>query len=239
MGSDLSQNKAITTCFTRLALAGRKLRRAILRPIESSFKKKEELTQWLETHRSEIELGELIVLFQDECHLLWGDLCGYVWGKTNQRIEVPIVNERSKQTYYGVVNLATQHCFIQAYERGNSQNTIQFLDELLQQYPQSRIALLWDGASYHRSHELKAYLQSVNGELSPEQWRITCKRFAPNDPTQNPIEDIWLHGKRLIREWYHLCHSFDDVKGFFQFATHDQFFHFPKLFEYGHFSLIT
>jgi putative transposase len=26
----------------------------------------------------EIESGELVVFFQDECHLLWGDLCGYI-----------------------------------------------------------------------------------------------------------------------------------------------------------------
>jgi hypothetical protein len=47
-------------------------------------------------------MGELVVFFQDECHLLWGDLCGYVWGKTSERIEVPMTNERQKQTYYGV-----------------------------------------------------------------------------------------------------------------------------------------
>ncbi len=35
-------------------------------------------------------------------------LCGYVWGKTAERIELPISNERSKQTYYGAVNVYTQ-----------------------------------------------------------------------------------------------------------------------------------
>jgi hypothetical protein len=54
---------------------------------------------WLESHRDEIVTGKLVVFFQDECHLLWGDLCGYVWGKTSERIEVPITNERQKQTY--------------------------------------------------------------------------------------------------------------------------------------------
>ena len=40
----------------------------------------------------------------------------------------------------------------------------------------------------------------------------TQVRFAPNDPTQNPIEDIWLQAKRFIREHYHLCQSFEAVK---------------------------
>jgi len=79
-------------------------------------KKRQEITDWLEAHRAQIVSGQLVVFFVDECHLLWGDLCGYVWGKTDERIEVPIINERSKQTYYGAVNLSTQQCLIQAYK---------------------------------------------------------------------------------------------------------------------------
>lgn len=45
-------------------------------------KKKQEIKTWLEVHRAEIETGELVVLFVDECHLLWGDVTGYVWGIT-------------------------------------------------------------------------------------------------------------------------------------------------------------
>ena len=33
-------------------------------------------------NREEISSGQLVALFEDECHLLWGDMCGYVWGKT-------------------------------------------------------------------------------------------------------------------------------------------------------------
>ncbi len=29
--------------------------------------------------------------FIDECHLMWGDLNGYVWGKTDEEIAVPVV----------------------------------------------------------------------------------------------------------------------------------------------------
>ncbi len=38
---------------------------------------------------------------------------------------------------------------------------------------QSRIALIWDGASYYRSKEVKSYLHSVNQELEPNLWKIT------------------------------------------------------------------
>ena len=200
------------------------------------MKKKQEITDWLESEREAIAKGELVVLFEDECHLLWGDICGYGWGKTSERLEVPMTNERMKQTYYGVVNLQTQECLIQPYEKGNSESTIAFLDYLQHQYGEARIALIWDGASYHRSQEVKEYLASVNEGLSQKQWRITCIRFAPNAPQQNPIEDVWLQAKRFLREYYQLCKSFKIVQYLFQFATHHQVFDFPKLFTYGCFS---
>lgn len=174
-----------------------------------------------------------MVFFEDECHLLWGDLCGYVWGKTSERIELPITNERLKQTYYGAVDFYTQRCLIQLTEKGNSEGTIAFLKYLLAQCPNSRIALIWDGATYHRSQAVKDYLASVNQGLDESNWKITCIRFAPNDPKQNPIEDIWLQAKRY---YYYLCQSFNAVKFLFEFVTHRQVFNFAKLFTYGCFS---
>lgn len=178
------------------------------------------------------------MFFEDECHLLWGDLCGYGWGKTDERLEIPVVNERQKQTYYGALNLGSQEFFVKAFEKGNSECTITFIEALRAEYPDSRFALIWDGASYHRSQALKDYLASVNQGLEESHWQVICKRFAPNDPRQNPVEDIWLQAKRFIREFYYLCSSFPVMKCLFEFATDHQTFDFPKIFTYGEFSRI-
>jgi hypothetical protein len=71
------------------------------------------------------------VFFQDECHLLWGDICGYVWGKKNERVAVPIVNEKERQTYLGAVNIATGQCQLQPALKGNGEHTIQYLKYLM------------------------------------------------------------------------------------------------------------
>ena len=76
------------------ALAGRKLKSVIKKKIHSWFKKKLEILAQLSQWLPEIVAGKISVFFLDECHLLWGDVCGYIWGKSNTRIEVPIVNER-------------------------------------------------------------------------------------------------------------------------------------------------
>ena len=198
--------------------------------------KKREITAWLDAHKREIVSGEMVVFFEDECHLLWGDICGYVWGKTKERIEVPVINERQRQTYFGALNYYTQEFLVKPYAKGNSQSAIAFVEYLLSQFPKSRIALIWDGASYHRSVEFQAYLNSVNQGLDVQEWKITCIRFAPNDPEQNPVEDIWLYAKNFVREFYHLCKSFAAVKRLFELITHHQIFDFPKMFMYDSFS---
>lgn len=98
----------------------------------------------------------------DECHLLWGDACGYVWGKTKMRIMVPITNERDKQTYFGALDYRSKRFVVQAYSKANSENTVAFLKYLQSLYPGMRLGIIWDGASYHKSQELKAYLATVN-----------------------------------------------------------------------------
>ena len=204
-----------------------------------SSKKTTELTDWLKNRREQIESGTLAVFFQDECHLLWGDLCGYVWGKTDERIEVPMQNQKERQTYFGAVNLATGHCLIQPQPTGNGIYTIAYLHYLMSQCPGQRLALIWDGAAYHRSDEMKAFLASINDGLAESDWKITCLRFAPNDPTQNPIEDVWLSAKRYIRAFYHQCKTFAAVKCLFELAVQHKIFDFPKLNRLGEFSLIT
>lgn len=172
----------------------------------------------------------------DECHLMSGDLEGYVWGRTNERVSVPIVNERDRQTYYGSVDLLSHQVSLQAQERGNTACTIEYLKGLREKMPGQRLLIFWDGASYHRSDDLKAYLSEVNEGLAEDEWWIHCVRFAPNDPTQNPIEDIWLQAKTWLR-----CHagwqpSFSALKALFElFFTLDTF-DFPKIHMYGRFS---
>lgn len=196
-------------------------------------KKQEEIRTQLADWQVEIEAGTLAVFMIDECHLLWGNLIGYAWGKTDMRVEVPLKNQKEKQTYYGALDYQTKEFIIQEYPTANSENTQKFLDYLQAQRPGKRIVVIWDGATYHRSEEFRIYLDKVNQNLKPEDWQITCLRFAPNAPEQNPVEDIWLQTKNFVRRFYHLAKSFKVVKWLFKFFANGQIFDFPKAFEYA------
>jgi putative transposase len=195
-------------------------------------KKRKEIRDFLSQNQAEIEAGRLVVLFVDECHLLGDDVCGYVWGKREIRIEIPIKNTKDRQTYFGALNSQTKEFIVREYPAGNSENTVKFIKDLQKQYRGKRIVLIWDGASYHKSDEVKDFLASVNDNYEPTQWPITCIVFAPNAPEQNPVEDVWLQAKNFLRKFWHLCKSFAVIKWLFKFFTNHQKFDFPKLHQH-------
>lgn len=172
--------------------------------------------------------------------MLWGDVCGYVWGKTNERIEIPISNEKERQTYYGALNYRTGKVITKDYPNGNTENTIKFVKELMNEVKSEnqevQMALIWDGAPYHRSQAFRDYLEQVNQGRSEKEWLIKCIRLAPNAPEQNPIEDVWLQGKEMIRKYWHLCQEFKVVKWLFEWTINHSLFNFGKLSMYGSFS---
>jgi len=75
-------------------------------------------------NRESIESGDCRVLFVDECHLLSGDIQGYVWGRRGEGVEVPLVNERERQTYYGALDLKSKQVFLEAHRQGDTQSTL-------------------------------------------------------------------------------------------------------------------
>jgi transposase len=81
-------------------------------------------------------------------------------------------------------------------------SSIDYLRYLLNESPDQQLLILWDGASYHRSKEIRGFLEEINQGLETEQWKIHCIRFAPNCPEQNPIEDIWLY--RFLMKLQHI-----------------------------------
>ena len=198
------------------------------------LQKQEGIKNTLEDYHDAIESGEVVAFMMDECHLLWGDVCGYVWGRTNEKIQVPVKNEKERQTYYGAVDYYTKEFYMQPKDSGNSSNTISFIEHLRTQKPDAKqFLLIWDGASYHKSHEIQKYLQEQNRNLTKEDWTIRCILFAPNAPEQNPVEDIWLTGKNFLRKHFFENKTFAQVKQCFFNFLDGQVFVFPKLSLYG------
>jgi len=166
---------------------------------------------------------------EDECHLIWGDTLGHVWGKRNKQIAVSMLNQRERQTYYGAVDILTGEFYIVPLATGNGKNTVEYVKYLQKILNNKKIMIIWDGASYHRFAEMREYLQEVNNNLPPEEWVITCELFAPNAPEQNPVEDIWLKGKNHLRKVFAENSTFAKVKKSFINYYQNMRFDFHKI----------
>ncbi|OYD91746.1 hypothetical protein CDG77_15600 [Nostoc sp. 'Peltigera membranacea cyanobiont' 213] len=61
-------------------------------------------------------------------------------------------------------------------KKGDSENTIKFLEYLKSKRPEAKLLIIWDGASYHCSQQIQDYLDSLNREL--EAYSILITRLA-------------------------------------------------------------
>jgi len=161
--------------------------------------------------------------------LLWGDTTGYVWGRRNEKTEVPIQNIKQRQTYYGALNLYNRDFVLMPHDAGNEENTVAFIKHLQDLNPGKKLILIWDGASYHRSEAVQVYLKKVNEDLEEQEWKVTCLLFAPHAPEQNPVEDVWLRGKNFLRKHFYKNKTFRQVKNSFCDFINQQIFDFNKI----------
>lgn len=123
-----------------------------------------------------------------------------------------MTNERERQTYYGAVNLLTHVFHLKEFPAGKGEWTVAYLRWVQGLYPDKKIILLWDGASYHRDTRVKALLTELNEGKEEKDWSLLCLSFAPNAPQQNPVEDIWLQGKNHLRKNFAQNKTFSAVK---------------------------
>ena len=65
-------------------------------------------------------------------------------------------------------------------------------------------------------HCLQEFLADVNAFLEPNEWAVTCIRFAPYASEQNPIEHVWHIGKQYIRALFHSLRTFPEIKEAFE-----------------------
>ncbi len=67
-----------------------------------------------------------MVVLADECHLLWGDVCGYGWAKTCERLIAPVGNAKERQSYFGALNGKTGELVLQPADKADSTGTVAF-----------------------------------------------------------------------------------------------------------------
>ncbi len=141
--------------------------------------------------KQEIEKPEQIVLAGDEMILTTQTTTQKVWIPAGKSIHVEASNKREKRCIYGFLNVKTgqEHAFKTDYT--NSLITCDILKKLLTLYPNQKIVIIWDNASWHKSKTVREFLKQ-----HPEKFLLFA--FPPYYPDENPQEHVWKAGRAKI-----------------------------------------
>lgn len=126
---------------------------------------------------------EVIVTSQTRLQKAWipsGNYDGYIQDVTN----------RKNASFYGFLNILTGEEIAYKAEDQTSKSTIEVLKNLAIKYPGKRIVLFWDNASWHKSQEVRTFLETVTN--------FKLYNFPPYAPDLNPQEHVWKEMKEKI-----------------------------------------
>jgi DDE superfamily endonuclease len=111
-----------------------------------------------------------------------------------------LVQERSPQ------GVSQQHVWLRFVTgRPVSALTVQFLTWVctkLRARGKTALLLVWDNASWHRSHAVRSWLRTHNQRVKRDHHgvRIVPCLLPIKSPWLNPLEPHWVHGKRAVVE---------------------------------------
>ena len=111
-----------------------------------------------------------------------------------------LVQERTAQ------GVSQEHVWLRfATARPVSALTVEFLTWVcpkLTAAGKTALLLVWDNASWHRSHAVRHWLREHNRRVKRERQgiRIVSCPLPIKSPWLNPLEVHWVHGKRAVVE---------------------------------------
>ena len=140
---------------------------------------------------------QCLLVYVDEAHVHLDTDEGYGWSIKGERFWVSSSSPSlEKVSFYGVYlyNLAQARLF--AYACANKENTVDFLQRLRAEFPDTPFKLVLDGAPYHRAQLVRDEAESLG---------ITIEPLPVYSPDFMPVEHLW----QWLREdvTYHTCYD--------------------------------
>jgi hypothetical protein len=171
---------------------------------------------------------ETIILAEDEAWMYLQATTMHVWAP---RGDTPIIAAdpgRSKEGFYGTLNLHTGEVIVTRSSVFNSEVSAQHLQQILDSIPAHPILMLWDRAPWHRGPEIDQVLADNS--------RLEIMKFPVAAPELNPQEHVWKVTRRAVSH-NHLTPKLPDLADQFEAHLSSNAFESSFLDKYG-FNLI-
>jgi putative transposase len=132
------------------------------------------------------------VVVADECKIQQEPNSCYRWNPKGNTPVVKVNRERRSISIYGGLSRLTNRVIVHFCPWQESKETIAFLDKIKSRWSKlnirfNRVApilLIWDGARWHKSKEVKQWLRDNPGI-------VELMNFPPYSPEFNPQEKVW------------------------------------------------
>ena len=173
----------------------------------------------IQTEMKTREKQGYVILAADECSLAWETEYRRAWLKQGQKTILKVSRDKTRQNYFGALNLKTGKEELIELSWQNTETMIEALRELTRRYKSQKLAVIWDNAKWHRSKELRSLL-GKNKEFN----HVRFIWLPPYAPDHNPQEHVWKVAKEATANT--VTRTFEELKSIFKKSITN------KLFDY-------
>ena len=141
-------------------------------------------------HALETATRETAILVHDETKFKTLPPLRRMWMRKGGQVRIPTPKDNRHIYSYGALNLVTGDWQDHFSPKANSEATLTFLEDVLAHYPEQRIILIWDQATYHTSKKVQTWLRR-----HPRFTALLLPKYAPD---LNPVEHVWRVVKQRV-----------------------------------------
>jgi transposase len=150
-----------------------------------------------------------VVLCVDETGLLFEALSRRAWLRKGEKTIIKVNRSKERQNYIGFLDLKTGDCTPYRITKGKQEYILPVIIHHIGNYPDKKICIIWDNATFHRGKLIKQALKKGQ----PLQ-RVHLIALPPYAPDMNPIEHVWEQGKKVTAN--HQFRDFETTKRVFE-----------------------
>jgi transposase len=141
--------------------------------------------------KEECSKTDTVVLAEDEVVITSQTRLQKVWLPQGKPAFVQDTATRKTTHFYGFLNVQNGECFVFETPQQTGEITVSVLKQIAVKYPNKRIVIFWDNASWHKN-------EAVRNFLKESKIRFQLYNFPPYSPELNPQEHVWKEMREKV-----------------------------------------
>lgn len=147
-------------------------------------KKQEEFKNDFESLKKHLDGLVDTILFEDESMIRHYQAIQKSWFIKGKQRKIPTYGKNAGVKLIGILDYETGKVYCKEHEKYDAQVFLEFLKQVMSQYPKGKIVMILDNARIHHAKLLQPYLNEIKD-------RLELIFLSPYSPEINLIEGLW------------------------------------------------